>query len=61
LASKNASKILLNNTQVRNYLLLHEYVSMGVLQEFGIQIPKFQVASTPAQVKEITASGGEDD
>lgn len=53
----NQSKILLNNTQVRNYLLLHEYVSMGVLQEFGIQVPKFQVATTPAQVKEITANG----
>lgn len=31
---------------------------MGLLQEFGIKIPKFKVATSPAQVKEATASGG---
>jgi hypothetical protein len=51
--------ILNNNTQLRTYLLLHEYVSMGLLQEFGVKIPKFKTASSAAEVKQITASGGE--
>lgn len=46
-----------NANQTRSYLLLHEYVSMGLMQEFDINIPKFRVASTPAQVKQITESG----
>ncbi len=55
----NKSLNLINcQNQQRNYLLLHEYVSMGLLQEFGINIPKFKVATTPAQVKEFTSSGG---
>lgn len=31
---------------------------MGLLQEFGINVPKFRVATTPNEVKEITKSGG---
>jgi hypothetical protein len=31
---------------------------MGVLQEFGIQVPKYKVASTPEEVYEIVKSGG---
>lgn len=57
LKSVESSKVLLNNSQVRNYLLLHEYVSMGLLQEYGVNIPKFKTVSTPAQVKEVTQSG----
>lgn len=30
---------------------------MGLLQEFGINIPKYKVASTPAEVKQFTSSG----
>jgi hypothetical protein len=59
LLNLNKSLNLINcQNQQRNYLLLHEYVSMGLLQEFGINIPKFKVATTPAQVKEFTSSGG---
>ena len=53
----DSTKSMLNTTQIRNYLLLHEYVSMGVLQEAGIKIPKFKTATSAAQVKEIAASG----
>jgi succinyl-CoA synthetase beta subunit len=64
--SSASKKFLLNNNstinnyqinQARNYLLLHEYVSMGVLKEFGINTPRFKVATTPSEVKEIAASG----
>ncbi len=48
----------LNANQTRNYLLLHEFVSMGLMKDFDINIPKFKVASTPAEVKQITESGG---
>ncbi len=59
LLNLNKSLNIINcQNQQRNYLLLHEYVSMGLLQEFGINIPKFKVATTPAQVKEFTSSGG---
>jgi hypothetical protein len=59
LSTVDGSKaILTNNTQLRTYLLLHEYVSMGLLQEFGVKVPKYKTATSAAQVKEITASGG---
>lgn len=63
LIKSNSSRKLLNLkninnlSQQRTYLLLHEYVSMGILQEFGIKVPKFKVATTPAEVKAITSSG----
>ena len=47
-----------NKNQIRTYLLLHEYVSMGILQDYGITVPKFKVAKTPVDVKKLTASGG---
>lgn len=31
---------------------------MGLLQQFGIKIPNFKVATSPNEVKEITAAGG---
>ena len=31
---------------------------MGVLQEFGINVPKFKIATTPEEVYEIAKSGG---
>ena len=58
LFSEAPSMAALSATQLRTYLLLHEYVSMGVLQDAGIKVPKFRVASTPAQVKEAASSGG---
>ena len=56
--TNNSNAIINTKNQARTYLLLHEYVSMGLLQEFGIKVPKFKVASTPNEVKEVTASGG---
>lgn len=54
----NAARInKLNVNQARNYLLLHEYVSMGILKEYDIKVPKFQVASSPKEVKEVVESG----
>ena len=49
-----------NANQTRNYLLLHEYVSMGLMKEFDINIPKFKVATTAEEVKQFTNSGGFD-
>ncbi len=31
---------------------------MGLLQEYGIKVPKFRVASTDKEVYEIAKSGG---
>jgi succinyl-CoA synthetase beta subunit len=45
-------------TQKRFYLLLHEYVSMGLLEEAGIRVPKYRVAETADQVYKIAASQG---
>ncbi|CAF3584624.1 unnamed protein product [Rotaria socialis] len=42
--------------QKRFYLLLHEYVSMGLLEEAGIRVPKYRVAETPEQAYQIAAS-----
>lgn len=54
----NAAKVNnMNVNQARNYLLLHEYVSMGVLKDYDIKVPKFSVASSPKEVKEIFESG----
>jgi len=46
-----------NKNQIRNYLLLHEYVSMGLLKDYDIRIPNFKVATTPAEVKSAASSG----
>lgn len=43
-------------TQKRFYLLLHEYVSMGLLEEAGIRVPKYRVAQTVDQVYEIASN-----
>ncbi|CAF1116656.1 unnamed protein product [Didymodactylos carnosus] len=43
-------------SQKRYYLLLHEYVSMGLLEDFGIRVPKFKLATTAEQVQQIAAS-----
>jgi len=45
-------------TQKRFYLLLHEYVSMGLLEEAGIRVPKYRVAETADQVYKIASSQG---
>ncbi|CAF0734523.1 unnamed protein product [Didymodactylos carnosus] len=46
----------LKQSQKRYYLLLHEYVTMGLLEDFGICVPKFKLATTPEQVQQIAAS-----
>ncbi|CAF2855872.1 unnamed protein product [Rotaria sp. Silwood2] len=42
--------------QKRFYLLLHEYVSMGLLEQVGIRVPKFRVAESVDQVYQIASS-----
>ncbi|CAF0798664.1 unnamed protein product [Rotaria sp. Silwood1] len=42
--------------QKRFYLLLHEYVSMGLLEEAGIRVPKFRMAQTVDQAYQIASS-----
>ncbi|CAF1613508.1 unnamed protein product [Adineta ricciae] len=51
------SKNSILTIQKRYYLLLHEYVSMGLLEEAGIRVPKFRVAETPDQAYQIASSG----
>ncbi|CAF3509997.1 unnamed protein product [Rotaria sp. Silwood1] len=41
--------------QKRFYLLLHEYVSMGLLEEAGIRVPKFRMAQTVDQAYQIAS------
>ncbi|CAF1517831.1 unnamed protein product [Rotaria sordida] len=43
-------------TQKRFYLLLHEYVSMGLLEQAGIRVPKYRVAESVDQVYQIASS-----
>jgi succinyl-CoA synthetase beta subunit len=45
-------------TQKRFYLLLHEYVSMGLLEEAGIRVPKYRMAETADQAYKIALSQG---
>lgn len=45
-------------TPKRCYLLLHEYVSMGLLEQAGIRVPKFRVADTADQAYQIASSEG---
>ncbi|CAF1058071.1 unnamed protein product [Adineta steineri] len=42
--------------QKRFYLALHEYVSMGLLEEAGIRVPKYRVAETADQAYKIAES-----
>ncbi len=37
---------------------MHEYVSMGLLEEAGIRVPKFRVVDTAEQAYQIAASQG---
>ena len=39
-------------------MLLHEYVSMGLLQEVGIRVPKYRVAESTDQAYQIASSQG---
>ncbi|CAF1086427.1 unnamed protein product [Rotaria sordida] len=42
--------------QKRFYLLLHEYVSMGLLEEAGIRVPKYRIAKTADESYQIASS-----
>jgi len=43
----------------RRHLSLHEYQSLGVFSDFGVQVPRFSVAKTPDEAAEgATALGG---
>jgi succinyl-CoA synthetase beta subunit len=43
--------------QIRN-LSIHEYMSMKILQDAGVPVPKFAVASTPKEAREAAESLG---
>lgn len=43
---------VLTNISVRN-LNLHEYVSMGLLNDNGIHVPEYHVANTPKEAAHI--------
>jgi succinyl-CoA synthetase beta subunit len=36
--------------QQRRHLAIHEYLSMGLLRDNGVKVPRFMVASTPDEV-----------
>ncbi len=55
LNAANLNKLSIN--QARNYLLLHEYVSMGILKDYNISVPNFRVASDAKEVKAVFDSG----
>ncbi|KAK9710116.1 succinate--CoA ligase beta chain [Basidiobolus ranarum] len=37
----------------RRFLSIHEYLSMGLLKQYGVKIPKGEVAKTPQQAYEV--------
>jgi succinyl-CoA synthetase beta subunit len=45
-------------TTQNRYLSLHEYVSMGLLEEAGIRVPKYRVAESAEQAYRIASSQG---
>lgn len=54
LGSRMSARAMPAAQQVRN-LSLHEYLSMGVLNQYGVPTPKFVPASTPAEAKAAAA------
>ncbi|KAJ3184829.1 beta' subunit [Gaertneriomyces sp. JEL0708] len=46
--------------QTRN-LSIHEHMSMGLLQKYGVNIPRGEVATTPQQAEEIARRLGSED
>lgn len=40
----------------RRFLNVHEYISIGLMEKFGINVPHGQVATTPEEAQEIAAS-----
>jgi len=56
-----SARSALSKTLGRRHLSLHEYQSLTVFSEFGVQVPKFAVAKTPAEAAEKakTFSGDE--
>lgn len=51
----NASKL------GKRFLNVHEYVAMEILQNGGVNVPRFGVASTPKEAAEISRKLGEND
>ncbi|KAH9422718.1 succinyl-coenzyme A synthetase beta subunit, ADP-forming [Dermatophagoides pteronyssinus] len=45
----------------RRFLNVHEYVAMEILQNGGVKVPRFGVASTPEEAVEISKRLGEND
>jgi succinyl-CoA synthetase beta subunit len=40
----------------RRFLNVHEYISMDLMKEYGVPVPKGAVASTPAEAESIAAT-----
>ncbi|CAG8458006.1 2953_t:CDS:2 [Ambispora leptoticha] len=57
--TKHAS--LLCKGQQKRFLAIHEYLSMDLLNKYGVNIPKGQVAKTPPQAYEIAKKFGKED
>lgn len=47
-----------NAAMQKRFLSIHEYLSMGVLNKYGIDTPKFVPASTPEEAFEAAKSFG---
>jgi succinyl-CoA synthetase beta subunit len=48
-------------TQQTRQLSIHEHLSMGVLKQYGVKIPRGAAAHTPKEAEEIAQSLGTDD
>lgn len=51
-AVRPAAKVTLVAAAPRRHLSLHEYQSLGIFADFGVQVPKLTVAKTPAEAAE---------
>ncbi|KAI8807052.1 ATP-grasp domain-containing protein [Cladochytrium replicatum] len=45
----------------KRHLSIHEYLSMGVLAQYGVNIPRGGIAKTPAEAEQVARSLGVDD
>merc|ERR1711981_985805 len=56
-----SSSLDVSGQQQRRNLAVHEYVSMSILQEMGVPVPKFGVAKTKEEARKIAETIGEGD
>ena len=46
------------HTRQRRFLSVHEYLSMGLLQDAGINVPRFKVASSSSEAEDFARQLG---